>query len=270
MTTNSTSRGTDKVCTKSVSLRKKTVASGIAVAAAGGALAFGFSAPADGAPGLLDGAKIKPNTVTSKQIKNGQVAEVDLAAPVKAKLAKVGKQGKEGKEGKEGPAGTNGTNGTNGKDAFVDARTVQLGPTVIQKIGGTWSTNHTTAGTFTLQPGTYLVSVTGDFYALAARTATPVLQLAFYATDGSPVALAAYTAPFPQGGKYGATDGAPNGLEQTASAYDIVTVTKPTQIEVALHGYNADRGDGVGGTADGSGQFAANTKVTWVKVNVAH
>ena len=220
----------------------------------------------DIANGTIHGVDVANGTLTGADIKNGSLSASDLSASARASLrGQTGKQGVPGVPGKQGTPGVKGdkgdpgTPGKDGSDAFVDTDVKAFDAKTITNIGGSWGSRHTEAGSFTLEPGTYLVNLSGDFYGVESTDATPVLQVAL---RGEGVALTAYTGEFPTGTAFGlGSDGTPNGLEQTASASGVVTVTKETPVTVNLFGYNGDS------SSKGSGQFGAIPSVSLVEVN---
>jgi hypothetical protein len=185
--------------------------------------------------------------------------------------------GTDGVDGAPGIDGTNGTNGTDGADAFVDSDTVKFGPTVIEQLGGSWrktgtalkAIGHTKVGTVELKAGTYLVSVNASYWkssALASdTTATPSLQLQVNSgvRDGEfpdKTYVTTWT-DFPAGGAAGERPGS-GVLEQTSSAYQIVTLDADTILEVDAFGQNPGTGYA------GSGDFSVIASLSWVQVGV--
>lgn len=158
----------------------------------------------------------------------------------------------------------------NQANANTDAKLAAAKPTVtsidkagttLPAIGGSWTAGHVTLGSKQLPAGTYLVTVTGDFYKTATTTATPVLQIQ---VNGLPAQVTAYTGAFPANAGEGVglgSDGTPNGLEQTASAYTTVVVPAAgATAEVDAFGYNPDR------SSNGSGDFGVIAHATFTKV----
>jgi hypothetical protein len=177
-----------------------------------------------------------------------------VTCPAGSILAEVGP----GTTGPAGPAGAQGPAGPSG----VTAVTTETGTAVLPAIGGSWTAGHAAVKSFTVPAGTYLVTVTGDFYKAVTTTATPVLQVQL---NGASSQLTGYTGAFPYNAAeaVGATAGVPNGLEQTAVAEGIVTVTAGATLEVDSFGYNPDR------SGTGGGDFGVNATVSLVRVTAA-
>lgn len=124
----------------------------------------------------------------------------------------------------------------------------------IAKIGGSFKTNKTSLGTFTLTPGTWLLNSTAFF----ARTTKgvpgtrPELALRVGATDTT------------FGQDYGTILGSeisPSAdRELSGSTVKVVTVKAKTTVEVFAFGYNDD------GSAAGSGELTASASVVAVQV----
>jgi len=139
--------------------------------------------------------------------------------------------------------------------------------TTLAHIGGSWGAGHTSLGTQELPAGTYLVTVTGDFYragtpgSCADLTATPVLQIQ---VNGLAHQVTAYTGAFPAASAETCglgSDGTPNGLEQTASASTTIVVPAGGgTAELDAFGYNPDRG------SEGSGNFGVIGHAEFTKV----
>jgi len=168
--------------------------------------------------------------------------------------AAVGTPGLKGDTGPAGPAGAN---------AFVGTGTATGKNVALPAIGGSFSKGHVKVATQDLKAGTYLVTLTGDFYKTVTTTATPVLQIQLNGADHQ---LTGYTGAFPASTAEGTglgTDGTPNGLEQTATAVGIITLATDTMVEIDAFGYNPDR------SGNGGGDFAVNAVATFAQVNVA-
>lgn len=122
-------------------------------------------------------------------------------------------------------------------------------PTTLKKVGGPWSPGHTVLSSAQLPAGTYLITVTGDFYRAGdpadcqALGATPVGQIQVNGLITQQVT--AYTGAFPADPNETCgvdADGHPNGLEQTASATAIATVPDGGgRVELDAFAYNPDR-----------------------------
>lgn len=176
----------------------------------------------------------------------------------------TGPQGPQGATGATGAMGATGATGATGAQgpSGVQAVDSESGSATLTNIGGSWSKGHTAVTTFTLDAGTYLVTLTGDFYESAATTATPVLQIQL---NGGNKQLTGYTAEFPYNANMavGAVDNVPNGLEQTATVEGIITLTSSTTLEIDAFGYNPDRG------SEGGTDFAVNASADVVQLTPA-
>jgi hypothetical protein len=165
----------------------------------------------------------------------------------------------EGDRGTTGPAGPAGKDGASG----VVSVTTATGSTAIAHVGGSWSAGHAVVKTIPLKAGTYLITLTGDFYKTVTTTATPVLQIQL---NGASTQLTGYTGAFPYNAAEAVgtgTDGTPNGLEQTATAVGTVTLATAGDVEIDVFGYNPDR------SAAGSGDFAVNATASFTALQAA-
>jgi hypothetical protein len=139
---------------------------------------------------------------------------------------------------------------TNGKVGV----TKDFGPVAIAKIGGSFKTNKSLVGEFTLQPGTWLVNSTAFFARTTAGAAgtRPELALRVGATDTV------------FGEDYGTILGAEispaKDRELSGSTVKVVTVKKATKVEVFAFGYNDDA------SAAGGGEITASASVVAVQV----
>jgi hypothetical protein len=124
----------------------------------------------------------------------------------------------------------------------------------IEKIGGSFKTNKSKVGEFTLQPGTWLLNSTAFFARTTAGVpgTRPQLALRVGASDTA------------FGEDYGTILGAEisptKDRELTGSTVKVVTVKVPTKVEVFAFGYNDDA------SAAGSGQITASASVVAVQV----
>lgn len=240
----------------------------VAVVGAASAALFGGGTAAAVAAGIT--YPLARNSVASGQLVDGSVIENDLHPTVKAKLNKVGQQGPKGDTGATGPAGpqgepgAKGDTGAAGKDGAQGEQGIQGpqgepgdpatdvkggaeqiwalkgDPVSIAKIGGRFVENATTVGSFTLQPGTYLLNLNVKFNRPAAAPADepevqPMLQL--LSDDGT--------------NEYstimGNDIGANAGADLTGSAVRLVTVRAATEMTVKAFGYNEARSSAGGG-----------------------
>ncbi len=140
------------------------------------------------------------------------------------------------------------------KDAGKVGVTKDFAAVPVAKIGGSFKTNKTLVGDFTLQPGTWLVNATAFFARTTAGAAgtRPELALRVGATDTT------------FGDDYGTILGAEispaKDRELSGSTVKVVTVTKATKVEVFAFGYNDDA------SAAGSGELTAAASVVAVQV----
>lgn len=175
--------------------------------------------------GRLVGSKdIAKDAVTSKAIKNGTVKKKDLGKSLQKKIDAAGVAGKDGKDG------------------VVAIQTATLAkPAAIEKIGGPINDNNTNLNTsVTLQPGTYLVNVSGSFSSSTAYAGTAEVhpQLSLWLdrdADGkfdwkkdegsiSPNAL------MPVG----------KNRHVSTSGQTVITLTAATKVGLVAHGYASD------------------------------
>ena len=194
---------------------------------------------------------------------NGSGAATEVAGhPLTCPAGSILAEGDKGTQGPAGPAGAPGKDGAPGTSGVVSVTTV-TGTAALPAIGGSWTAGHAAVKAFTLPAGTYLVTLTGDFYKTAATTATPVLQVQL---NGAGRQLTGYTGAFPYSAAEATgtgSDGTPNGLEQTAVAEGIVTVAAGASLEADAFGYNPDR------SGSGSGDFGVNVTVSAVQLQAA-
>ncbi|TCC23474.1 hypothetical protein [Kribbella speibonae] len=131
---------------------------------------------------------------------------------------------------------------------------VDFKPVTIDKIGGSFKTNKTKVGEFTLEPGTWLLNSTAFFARTTAGApgTRPQLALRVGASDTA------------FGTDYGTILGAEispaKDRELSGSTVKVVTVDKATTVEVFAFGYNDDAGSA------GSGEIAASASVVAVLV----
>lgn len=240
-------------------MNRKTFAAAVAVVAAAAAAALGTAAAqAASAPSPVHHASFfgcfTHNGAGSASVITGHPND---CAP-----GSILAEGDRGTMGPAGPAGAPGKDGAQGPSGVVSVTTV-TGSAALPAIGGSWTKGHAVAKSFTLPAGKYLVTLTGDFYKTAATTATPVLQVQLNGADRQ---LTGYTGAFPYNAAEAVgtgTDGTPNGLEQTATAYGIVTMAAGGTVEADVFGYNPDR------SGSGGGDFAANVTVSVTQLQAA-
>ena len=218
------------------------------------ALVVGLGAGTATAGKLVGSKDIAKNAVTSKHIKNGTVKKADLSDGVKKALDRSGTQG---------PAGPAGPAGADGADAAVNVTTARLtDSTPIDKIGGPINDNNTNLETgFTLQPGTYVVTVSGAFENNTAATTDvnvyPQISLwldknkdgAFRWQDGegdiSPNARMSLT----------------QGRHVSVSGTTVITLDAETPVGLLAHGYAEDTSDKRSGEIDVIDAVLTATKI---------
>lgn len=217
------------------------------------------------------------NSVASGQVVDGSIIENDLNPAVKTKLNKVGtgEQGPKGDTGAVGPAGPAGAVGPKGDagatgatgakgdkgdagDPATDVKGTGISksfdPVTIAHIGGSFKTQKTKIGEFTLPAGTWMINSSAFFARSVAGVdgTRPQLALRVGASDTA------------FGVDYGTILGAEispaKDRELTGSAVKVVTVNAATTVEVFSFGYNDDAGSA------GSGEITAAADVAAVRV----
>lgn len=167
-----------------------------------------------------------------------------------------------GPKGPQGSPGSQGAPGSRGPSGVVAVET-DTGNATLPHIGGSWTAGHAVVKDIALKAGTYLVTLTGDFYKTATTPATPVLQIQL---NGANRQLTGYTGAFPYNAAEATgigTDGTPNGLEQTAVAAGIVTMTADGTVEIDAFGYNPDR------SGSGGGDFGINATASFTALQAS-
>ena len=243
-----------------------------AAVVAGALVVVGLGATTATAGKLVGSKDIAKEAVASKHIKDGSIKKKDLSAGINKALGQsgeqgpagpAGEQGPAGPAGEQGPAGPAGVDGADGADAAVNVTTATLGAKVtVAKIGGPINDNNTNLNTgFTLQPGTYVVSVSGAFEnntAAASDVAVhPQLSLwldkdgdgAFRWQDGegdiSPNTLMSK----------------PVGRHVSVSGTTVITLTEATPVGLLAHGYAEDQSSAGSGEIDVVNAVLTATKI---------
>ncbi len=255
-----------------------------AAVVAGALVVVGLGATTATAGKLVGSKDIAKEAVASKHIKDGSIKKKDLSAGINKALGQSGEQGPAGPAGEQGPAGPAGeqgpagpagpageqgpagpagVDGADGADAAVNVTTATLGAKVtVAKIGGPINDNNTNLNTgFTLQPGTYVVSVSGAFEnntAAASDVAVhPQLSLwldkdgdgAFRWQDGegdiSPNTLMSK----------------PVGRHVSVSGTTVITLTEATPVGLLAHGYAEDQSSAGSGEIDVVNAVLTATKI---------
>jgi hypothetical protein len=136
-------------------------------------------------------------------------------------------------------------------DVYGKGVSQDFDPVAIAKIGGSFKTNKTKVGQFTLQPGTWLLNSTAFFARTTAGApgTRPQLALRVGASDTA------------FGTDYGTILGAEispaKDRELTGATVKVVKVTKETTVEVFAFGYNDDASNAGGGEITAAASVAA-------------
>lgn len=193
-----------------------------ALTAASIAAAFALgTAGTAAAAGLVGHAGIRDGAVHGDTIRDGAVHKRDLSAGV-AKALALG--------------------------ASTEGRT--FGPATVAKVGGPFKDNATHAGTFALQPGTYLLAADGFFHTTEATSGQTRMQVAVRGEDGtvwgSDLGTCFTGAISPTADR-----------ESTCSTVRTVTVGEPTTVDVMVFGYADDQGSADSGKVDAAVSVSA-------------
>lgn len=264
---------------------KRHMKTGAAVVLAGALFAAGGMGTATAAK-MISGSDIEDNSITAQQLAGGSVGESELKngvlKGVKGEKGDDGKRGPKGDTGPQGPAGESGAAGAEGVrglqgadgapgpqgipgaqgpqgpqgpagDPASDVAGTVAGylttdPTLINQIGGTFSTRATELGTLTLPAGTYVLTGNAFFGSQVAVSGKTRLQLALRTVAGEDVGTC-FT---------GATSQLAN-RETTCSTTRVVEFASTTVVRVLGFGYADDQG-----SADG-GKFGVVSYVTAVR-----
>ncbi|MFS3129423.1 collagen-like protein [Nocardioides sp. Bht2] len=266
----------------------------IAVVAAGTMLVIGLGTTGAVADRLIGSSQIKAGAVKSKHIDNGTVSSSDLSASVRSQLSKAGTPGAKGATGATGPAGAagpvgpkgdagapgtpglpgtpgtpgakgekgdkgeKGETGAPGSDASIVFKHATVpGQPLIANIGGSIRTRYTDLNTsITLQPGTYQLTVNGEFIndtALAADAKVyPQLSLWTDRDNDNEFDWSADPALNEGSISPNALMPTPTGRHIAVNGTTVVTIAAPAEIQLVAFGYDANQG-----TA-GSGQIMVN------------
>lgn len=144
----------------------------IAVTAGAAILAVAGSTGAV-AGSLVNSADIKNDSVRSADVKDGNLRMKDLKPAVADRI----------KEG--GPQGPQGPQGDPASDVLGSSVVNETFSANVANIGGSFTTRATQAGTFELQPGTYLLSTDGFFITNDTTSGMTRMQVAVRGQDGS-------------------------------------------------------------------------------------
>lgn len=176
-----------------------------------------------------------------------------------------GEQGQQGIQGEIGPQGPQGVPGNPASDKFGEYTTgFASAPTNIDRIGGTYSTNATDLGQFTVpRTGQYLISAYGFFdrrnEGSAGYEAPPTDTYLQLTVRGG--------APGSHAGTCFSPAVSPKGFtETTCQSVQVISATAGDVIHVRAFGYNEDR-SGFGGVPNSAQpQFTAAASVSAVRI----
>jgi hypothetical protein len=119
------------------------------------ALFVALGGTATAAKTMIDGRDIKPNTISSRQIKDHSLRLVDLRPADRKSLSHPGAAGQEGKAGPAGPAGPQGPTGSQGPSGLAGTDAASLW--AIVDIGGGLGNNRGALGSSRDADGQYTV-----------------------------------------------------------------------------------------------------------------
>lgn len=247
----------------------------IAVTAAGTMLVIGLGTTGAVADRLIGSAQIKADAVKSKHIDNGAVSSSDLSASVRSQLSKAGTPGPKGETGvtgAPGPAGATGAPGAPGSPgakgdkgdpgapgapganaSIVFKRAAAASQPLVTNIGGPIKNRYTDLNTsITLQPGTYQLTVNGEFLNNTALGAEDKVypQLSIWMDRDN-------DNEFDWSADPGLNEGSisPNALMPTpvgrhisVSGSTVLTLTAATEVQLVAFGYDENQGTAGSGT----------------------
>lgn len=207
--------------------------------------------------------KTPANSVWTASLNRWSVTEDKLAPSVQKKLNAVGtgKQGPAGPKGDTGATGAQGPKGDPGDPAsdVLGKGKVMMSPSItIAKIGGRFLDGRTFLGSFTLQPGAWLVTSNATFNRTVAAQPTdtktrPQLALRYDETDANPFGDTA--------GTIMGVDISPTvGRELMGATVQTVYLSKATTINVYAFGYNDDS------SSFASGQITVTAQITATRI----
>jgi hypothetical protein len=177
----------------------------------------------------------------------------------------AGAQGPEGPVGPMGPEGAKGEPGNPASDVFGEYAAGYNGSATVGKIGGSYTTNATTLGTFTVtESGKYLVSAYGFFDRLnegapgyEAPTTDTYLQLSV--RGGTVAAQHPGTCFTPAVSAKGFT-------ETTCQSVQVIEANAGDTFTVRAFGYNEDRSGFGAAPNSATPQFTASAAVSAVRI----
>lgn len=253
----------------------------VAVVATGAVFAVGLQTSGAVADRLIGSAQIKSDAVRSRHIANATITSSDLSAKLRQQMAAAGApgpkgatgpagapgaQGPQGDAGAQGPqgdtgpagapgaTGARGATGAPGVDASIVFRHAAADQRTIDDIGGSIRTRYTDLATsITLAPGTYQLTVDGDFSNASALDPDVGVypQLSVWIDRDNDDEFDYSPDPALSEGSI-----SPNGLMPAqvgrhlhVAGTTVLTVASPTEVRLVAFGYDSE-----GGTT-GSGQI---------------
>lgn len=245
----------------------------VAVVAIGAVLAVGVGTTGAVADRLIGSGQIKPGAVKSKHIDNATITSSDLSSALRSQLSKAGRPGPKGDtgtpgaQGPQGVAGATGAPGAPGADASIVFRhAATVGQPTITHIGGPIKTRFTDLDTsITLQPGTYRLSVDGEFLNTAALAAGaqvyPQLSVWTDRDNDNEFDYSANPALTEGGISPNALMPRPTDRHIHVAGTTVITVTNQTDVQLVAFGYDSEGG------AAGSGQIkVSRAEISALKV----
>lgn len=190
----------------------------LATILAGLALMVALGGSATAASGLINGKKIKNNSVPGKKLKNRTVTPNKLAPKtIKTLRGKRGPQGAQGPQGQQGPKGAPGENGADGKDGIVAPAYAEFGNLNLP------ANTELAIGATNVPAGKYLITAT--FRTYSNGTANMGCYVNTNAGGGSSE-TATWSSPAP-------------GSRTTLPAQMVTESSSVTQVTLACHPGNA-------------------------------
>jgi hypothetical protein len=209
---------------------------------------------------------LQADSVSNSELKADSVRWANINPDTQARVEELaGSAGAEGPVGPMGPEGPKGEPGNPASDVFGEYSSGYNGTATIQKLGGSYTTNATTLGTFTVtESGKYLVSAYGFFDRLnegapgyEAPTTDTYLQLSV--RGGTVAAQHPGTCFTPAVSAKGFT-------ETTCQSVQVIEANAGDTFTVRAFGYNEDRSGFGAAPNSATPQFTASAAVSAVRI----